>query len=273
MKTNTELQQDILQELHSDPQLKASATEIGVFVHDGTVTLCGQVNSYEKKMAAENAAKRVKGVKVIAIKIDVVLPGTHASTDTEIARMVHQAIKWHLAMEEEEIQVKVEDGWIYLEGRVNQQYQKILAEQAIENIAYIKGIINMIEINQTKKQCPVPVTEEDTFSLPTIFLNDCTPFTIEKKKVEPTPLPKERDEKEVEKIGNTGVRNVHGFATEASNFNKRFGYRGLKSSSKGGGASTKTSSGKSQPSITGGNIPCRRSPSLPPYKSRRQVNL
>ena len=48
-----------------------NASEIGVAVKDGVVTLSGQVSSYSKKMAAENAAKKIKGVKAIAEDIQI----------------------------------------------------------------------------------------------------------------------------------------------------------------------------------------------------------
>lgn len=157
MKTNAELQKDVMHELQFDPVLGTSSTEIGVIVKDGAVTLSGQVNSYTKKLAAERAAKRVKGVKVVAVDIEVVLPGNYSNSDSDIARAVNQAIKWHSAVEKDQIKVKVEDGFVYLDGDVNWQYQKVIAEEAIEDLMGIKGVINRIHIK--------PATELDTKKL------------------------------------------------------------------------------------------------------------
>ncbi len=151
MKTNVELQKDVMHELQYEPVLKSASTEIGVTAKDGTITLVGQVDSYTKKLAAEQAAKRVKGVKVVALDIQVVLPGVHTHSDSDIAQAVSQALKWNSAVEEDRLKVKVENGWIYLEGEVNWSYQKTLAEKSVENLKGIKGVINRMTIVPDKK--------------------------------------------------------------------------------------------------------------------------
>ncbi len=52
MKTDKQLQRDVLGELQREPSV--DATKIGVIVHNGIVTLSGAVASY-----AESAARRV----------------------------------------------------------------------------------------------------------------------------------------------------------------------------------------------------------------------
>jgi osmotically-inducible protein OsmY len=60
MKTDSELQQDVMNELKWEPTIRAA--EIGVGVTDGVVTLSGNVNSFYEKLAAERAVARVFGV-------------------------------------------------------------------------------------------------------------------------------------------------------------------------------------------------------------------
>ena len=60
MKTDAELQQDVMNELKWEPTIKAA--EIGVAVKDGVVTLSGYVDSYVKKWAAEEAVRYLMGV-------------------------------------------------------------------------------------------------------------------------------------------------------------------------------------------------------------------
>ena len=67
MKSNTQLQKDVEDELNWSPMLDSAG--IGVTAKEGVVTLTGVVDSYSKKLAAENAAKRVTGVKAIAQEI------------------------------------------------------------------------------------------------------------------------------------------------------------------------------------------------------------
>lgn len=84
MKTDTELQRNVLEELHWDPSFDAA--EIGISAKDGIITLSGQVANFAEKSAAVRAAKRVSGVKAVADNIEVRLPGISERTDADIAR-------------------------------------------------------------------------------------------------------------------------------------------------------------------------------------------
>ena len=110
MKTNEELQKDVIQEIKWDPQLRTVATEIGVSAKDGVITLSGIVDTYARKLAAEKAAQRVHGVKVVAVDIEVKPVKTGIKSDTEIAEAVNNALKWNSAVNEDRIEVKVDNG-------------------------------------------------------------------------------------------------------------------------------------------------------------------
>jgi osmotically-inducible protein OsmY len=71
MKTNEGLRNDVMEEIKWDPELRNVATQIGVAANDGVVTLSGTVDSYWKKLAAEKAAQKVSGVKVVACDVEV----------------------------------------------------------------------------------------------------------------------------------------------------------------------------------------------------------
>jgi osmotically-inducible protein OsmY len=144
MKTDSEIQRDVLDELKYEPILEAS--EIGVAVKNGVVTLTGTVNSYWKKVSAEKAAKRVRGVKAVAQEIEVRLSPIGKKNDTDIAEAVTNALKWHSAMQDNKIKVTVEDGWVTLEGEVEWEYQKNSAETSVENLIGVKGVINNINV-------------------------------------------------------------------------------------------------------------------------------
>lgn len=66
MRTDKKIKQDILEELKCQPHIKE--TEIGVIVEDGVVTLTGYVNEFPMKVAAENAVKKVRGIRAVAEK-------------------------------------------------------------------------------------------------------------------------------------------------------------------------------------------------------------
>ncbi|MFN5422700.1 MAG: BON domain-containing protein [bacterium] len=144
MKTDAQIQKDVIDELKWEPFLNAS--EIGVAVKNGVVTLSGMLDSYSKKIAAEKAVKRVAGVMAIAEDIQIGISPSYSKTDTEIAEAVLNALKWHTPVKEEKIKIKVEDGIVRLDGEVDWEYQKINAKLAIENLAGIRGINNFITV-------------------------------------------------------------------------------------------------------------------------------
>lgn len=144
MKTDLQIQKDVMDEIRWDPYLNSA--EIGVAVKNGVVSLSGMVDSYSKKLFAEVAAKRVAGVKALAEDIQVGNSPSYRKTDAEIAEAVLNALKWHTAVQEDQIQIKVEDGNVRLEGEVDWAYQRDSANTAIQNLNGVHSVINMISI-------------------------------------------------------------------------------------------------------------------------------
>lgn len=143
--TDLALRQNILDELEFEPSIDAA--HIGVAVEDGIVTLTGHVSSYWEKTTAENVVKRVKGVKGLAEEIEVRLVGLKGTADDEIAKRAVDAITWNVSIPRDKVQVKVQDGWITLTGRLEWQYQKNAAAEAVRGLAGVVGVANQIEIN------------------------------------------------------------------------------------------------------------------------------
>lgn len=146
MKTNQELQKDVLDELKWEPTLSDVVSQIGVTVNDGVVTLTGRVDNYNQKINAERAAQRVAGVKVVAEDIEVVISGKNERSDTDIAIAVKDALKWHSAVNEDLIEIKVEDGQVFLDGTAEWDYQKKAAENAVKDIVGVTKVVNRISL-------------------------------------------------------------------------------------------------------------------------------
>lgn len=144
MKSDVQIQKDVLDELRWEPML--AAHEIGVAVKNGVVTLSGQVDSYGKKLAAERVAKNVSGVKALAEDIQIGVSPVYRKTDAEIADAVLQALKWHTAVQDERVKIKVEDGIVTLDGEVDWEYQKTAAKTSIENLIGVRAVLNFITI-------------------------------------------------------------------------------------------------------------------------------
>jgi osmotically-inducible protein OsmY len=144
MKSDMDLQQDILDELKWEPSVNAA--HIGVTVKGGIVTLTGHVPSYSEKYAAEEAAKRVYGVKAVANELDVKLPGSSKRTDEDIATACVNAIKSNYSVPQDMIKIVVNSGWVKLEGEVEWQYQKEAAERAVRYLTGVTGVSNSIRV-------------------------------------------------------------------------------------------------------------------------------
>ena len=144
MKTNEELQKDVQNAIKWEPLLNAA--EIGVTAKDGVVSLTGVVDSYSKKLEAENAAKNVAGVKAVVEKIEVKFTSTWNKSDLDIANEVVTALKSNLVVPKDKIKVKVEGGWITLDGEVPWNYQGEAAKKAVTYLNGVKGVTNNIKI-------------------------------------------------------------------------------------------------------------------------------
>jgi len=144
MKTDRQIQLHVLDELRWEPTV--NATDIGVTVKDGVVTLEGTVDSFPEKWAAEKAARRVPSVKGLAIDLDVKLLGVSEQSDADIARAAETALDWNVSVPRDRIKVMVEKGFLTLEGEVDWQFQKSAAEQAVRQLRGLKGVWNRVSI-------------------------------------------------------------------------------------------------------------------------------
>jgi osmotically-inducible protein OsmY len=143
-KSDSTIQQDVLRELKWDTRVEE--TEIGVTVEHGVVTLTGAVNSYGKKIAAQDAAHRVYGVLDVANDIQVQLPGSRTRSDTEIAQAVRSALEWDVWIPEERIMSTVSNGWVTVEGDVALLRERGDVERAIRRLSGVRGVTNNIEV-------------------------------------------------------------------------------------------------------------------------------
>jgi osmotically-inducible protein OsmY len=156
MKTDQEIMKDVQDELKWDPYL--SSSEIGVLVKNGIVTLTGVVDSYWKKLAAENGVKKISGVTAVVQKIEVKLSEAGKRKDTDIAEAIQSALKWSVLVPKDRIKVKVENGWVTLEGDVEWEFQKNAARRAVEKLEGVLGVTNNIRV--TPKVTPSEIKQK-----------------------------------------------------------------------------------------------------------------
>ena len=144
MTRDEQIKSDIVDELEWDP--KVLANDIGVTVKDGAVTLTGTVTSFPAKIAAEQAAKRVKGVRAIAEEIHVRLIPDKADTDVEIARRLAHVLDWNIAIPDHNIIAEVSEGHVKLTGDVDWKYQISNAMRQVAEVRGVVGVTNNIRI-------------------------------------------------------------------------------------------------------------------------------
>jgi osmotically-inducible protein OsmY len=175
LRTDSEIQRDIVEELKWDPSLEDN--DIAVAVRDGVVTLAGYVKSYLTKWRAERVASRVAGVKAIANDLEARLPSTSERPDPEIARAALDALKWNIAVPHDRIKVKVERGWVTLEGDVEWYYQREAAERSVRSLVGVKGVANLISVKVKPAPSNVKTKIKDALSRGAEF--DAEHITVE----------------------------------------------------------------------------------------------
>jgi osmotically-inducible protein OsmY len=159
---DSEIRRKVLAELDWDPSIDASA--IGVAVKDGVVTLTGSIANYWEKKEVERVVKRVIGVKAVAEDLAIKLPGTAARSDADIAQSVVSGLRFNVAVPPNRVQVTVESGWVTLEGEVEWQYQKSMAENAVKYLMGVKGVTNSIKIKPRVSAADVKAKIESAFA-------------------------------------------------------------------------------------------------------------
>jgi osmotically-inducible protein OsmY len=143
MKTNLELQADVLEALRWEPLLRND--NICVNADNGMITLSGNVGSYIKKSQATDTAKKITGVKAVIEKIEVEFNDDEKS-DSEIAFDVLNALKSNKNIPFDKVQIEVENGHVTLDGKVEWNHQREAAQKSASIISGIKVLTNNIII-------------------------------------------------------------------------------------------------------------------------------
>jgi osmotically-inducible protein OsmY len=142
VRSDSEIKEDVEGELEWEPGL--DERRVGVSVNDAIVTLTGEVGSFSEKWTAERAAERVKDVRGVANDTEV-----HSSwerSDADIAEAAANAIDWNASVPANQVKVRVEDGWLTLDGEVNWAFQRDSAEASVHYLRGVRGVSNLITV-------------------------------------------------------------------------------------------------------------------------------
>lgn len=140
---DSEIQDLVEKSLEWSPEVESA--KIGVSVHDGVVTLNGQVPSYWQKIMAGKIALKTRGVSAIADDI-VVHHITDPPTDSDIALAANNLIKWNSDVPAESVKIKVEDHVLSLTGEVSWNFEREAAFRSVKHLGGVRDVRNRITL-------------------------------------------------------------------------------------------------------------------------------
>lgn len=142
--TQSNLQREVRDELQWEPSLDAS--RIGVAVENGVVVLSGHVRNLWERGIAEQAVKRLRGVRSVAneLQVDLLADATH--DDVALAKAGEHALAWHVMVPDKNLKLTVSKGWVTIEGEVPFAYQRRAAQHALEQLVGVRGVTNKISV-------------------------------------------------------------------------------------------------------------------------------
>lgn len=161
MKSDTEIRDDVINELRWDPQV-SNADAIGVAVVDGAVTLTGHTSTYAEKLAAARAAERVYGVKAVANELKVKLTGAPRD-DSDIARAIAHVLENNVQIPEGRVHARVENGWVTLDGEADHDFQRREVERMVRHVRGVIGVTDLIAVRPPAIPERVEAVIEETF--------------------------------------------------------------------------------------------------------------
>jgi osmotically-inducible protein OsmY len=123
-------------------KLPFSSQNIKVMVHDGWITLEGDVEWNYQRERAEDAVRWIKGVKGVVNSISV----KPKVTPIEIKHKIEEAFKRSAEVDADQIQVETHDGEVVLKGTVHSWFEREEAERAAWSAPGVKKVEDRITI-------------------------------------------------------------------------------------------------------------------------------
>jgi osmotically-inducible protein OsmY len=177
MKTDSQLQQDVMAELKWEPAVHAA--QIGVEVKNGVVTLAGEVGSYSEKLHAEQAAQRVSGVKALVVEMKIKLTEFGKRSDADIAASAKNILAWTSSVPADTVKVMVENGWVTLTGDMAWQFQRQDAADSVRHLVGVTGVSNLITIKPSASASATLVKSDIEAALKRRAAADAKTITVE----------------------------------------------------------------------------------------------
>lgn len=144
MRTDSQIELDVLEEMAEDPELES--TRVAVAVVSGVVRLSGALPTYAAKLAAIRAAERIGGVRAVEDDIVVIPPRQLARSDAELAGAISAILCFNVLIAPQAVRVSVSNGWATLDGVASHHTARAAAESSISTLPGLRGITNRIRL-------------------------------------------------------------------------------------------------------------------------------
>lgn len=153
MSDDKRLQRAVIERLAIEPGLDAA--RIGVTVANGVVTLHGSAGDFAQKLRAEYAAEEVRGVRAVVDEL-VLRSETLPRRDDEIVAAALRALAGDPMLHSDRIKIRVEGGWVTLDGDVPTERERQAARRALRHLFGIRGLSNQLRVHPRPHALPIP---------------------------------------------------------------------------------------------------------------------
>ncbi|MEJ8826709.1 BON domain-containing protein [Variovorax humicola] len=85
-------------------------------------------------------------MQAVAVELDLKLSPSHKRSDAEIAEAAEGALNWHSEIPKNVVRIRVEKGWITLDGELDWDFQRSAAKRAVQALIGVVGLSNNITL-------------------------------------------------------------------------------------------------------------------------------
>ncbi len=150
MTTDSELKQQVISRLELEPKIDPAALD--VTVHDGVVTLRGNVENESDRVCAERVLRFMHGVRgLVDDELKVKSAARSRRSDSDLEADACEAIKWLTTVAQEKVQVTVRNGWVQVTGETESHHQAQCLEALLKEIPGVRGVKNSLKMTGERR--------------------------------------------------------------------------------------------------------------------------